>query len=49
MGGSICLARIKNYSIKASVPQEIVFIFALDAQNILTIFIDQTMLNKPNK
>ena len=49
MGGNVCLARIENYSIKASVPQEIIFIFALDAQNIQAVFIDQTMLTKPNK
>ena len=49
MGGSVCLVRIENYSIKASVQQEIIFIFALDAQEIQAVLIDQTMLHKPNK
>lgn len=40
MGGSVCLARIENYSIKASVQQEIIFIFALDAQIIIIIIIN---------
>lgn len=34
MGGSVCLARIENYSIEAPVQQEIIFIFALDPQKI---------------